>query len=487
MRTALTLALACAALGGVCSSASAGTTLDFFVNLDDGVSKPAPGGSVGIDRLNTGLSTRFQVVTGVGPDYDVTNVAGPDNLSSGTITGLAAGDTVVIRQPSGNPIPIESYVIPGPTIDPVVGATQLTGTIPAGLTGYVEGDSRCELNSPSYPVGTGAYSVPYTKVLPGEVVSVISYSPTGDRTMQIRHAPGETPCIEVDGSTRTSQPPGAPPTTNPFNIRVDHLISSDSASTRTVLRRGSSILADESEDSTSTYKAFPEQPQPGDIVDVYRPKTAPTPKFSIVLPAVTAIFDPTVDLIAVNAPASGLLLGFPCHHFTCSTENFRSVRGAPAGRTIFDFTKVQSISEPIDIRPDDIVNVGYYDPDFTLYFAQPAKSGDLVAPVQSFKLPTKLKLSAILKALGKGLKIKLKSNEAGTAKLTFGKLATAKGPVKAGTTTMKFKFTKAGKKQIKKLAAKGKKAKPLSVSLTSVVTDASGNASTVVKKTKIKP
>jgi hypothetical protein len=52
---------------------------------------------------------------------------------------------------------------------------------------------------------------------------------------------------------------------------------------------------------------------------------------------------------------------------------------------------------------------------------------------------------------------------------------------------LKFKFTKAGKKQIKKLAAKGKKAKPLSVSLTSVVTDASGNASTVVKKTKIKP
>jgi hypothetical protein len=49
-----------------------------------------------------------------------------------------------------------------------------------------------------------------------------------------------------------------------------------------------------------------------------------------------------------------------------------------------------------------------------------------------------------------------------------------------------LKFTKSGKKQIKKLAKKGKKAKPLSVTLTSVVTDAEGNASTFAKKTSIK-
>jgi hypothetical protein len=56
-----------------------------------------------------------------------------------------------------------------------------------------------------------------------------------------------------------------------------------------------------------------------------------------------------------------------------------------------------------------------------------------------------------------------------------------------GTNTYRLKFSKAGKKQIKKLAAKGKKAKPLSLTLTSVVTDASGNSSTVAKKTKLKP
>jgi hypothetical protein len=115
-----------------------------------------------------------------------------------------------------------------------------------------------------------------------------------------------------------------------------------------------------------------------------------------------------------------------------------------------------------------------------------ATPGDLVAPVQSFKLPNKLKIASLVKALRKGYKLKLNSNEAGTVKLSLGKLATVTKPVKPGSNNFRLKFTKSGKKQIKKLAAKGKRAKSLSVTLTSVVTDASGNSSTVVKKTKIK-
>jgi len=54
---------------------------------------------------------------------------------------------------------------------------------------------------------------------------------------------------------------------------------------------------------------------------------------------------------------------------------------------------------------------------------------------------------------------------------------------KVGTNTIKLRFTKSGTKALKKLSKK----RTRSVVLTSTVTDASGNASTIAKKAKIKP
>ena len=74
-----------------------------------------------------------------------------------------------------------------------------------------------------------------------------------------------------------------------------------------------------------------------------------------------------------------------------------------------------------------------------------------------------------------------------TAGNTPGPLTAAIGSrftgVQAGTTTIRLKFTKSGKKALKKLSKKRSR----SVVLTSTVTDASGNASTIAKTAKIKP
>jgi hypothetical protein len=291
----------------------------------------------------------------------------------------------------------------------------------------------------------------------------------------------------VRGGGRANPPPGGPPPATPYAVSVDHLIEANAQSVRLVLRRGGVVFADASANSSNLNIPFAQRPQPGDIVDVYRPKTAPAPTYSVTIPQISAVFDASADLIAVTAPAAGSETTYACHVYSCSNENFRSRRDLPAGQTVFDFKLSQGSSLPLDIRPDDVVNADWNSADYTLDFEFQAQPGDLVAPVQSFKLPSKLKISALMKALKKGYKIKLTSNEAGSAKLKLGKLASVTGSVKPGSNSLKLKFSKSGKKAIKKLAAQGKHAKSRSISLTSVVTDASGNASTIVKKTKLKP
>jgi hypothetical protein len=489
MIRSLRILICCAAVLGaftcLSSSAAAGTTYDFGATVLTNSSGTPYAGGFSVNNINPALTTRIVVATAVGPDYDVTTAAGTDYLS-GNVSTLSVGDTITVRQPSGGAV-VETYVIPSPTVNAVVGGHELTGSIPAGLVGIVEGDDRCDVSPRAYSIPTGAFNLAYTKVLPGEEFSVTAFSPSGDVTAVYRQAPGETPCILVDGGRDINPIPGGPAPATPYVVQVDHLLDSVSASVRVVLRRGSTVIAENTADSDQVSKSFAQPPLPGDIIDVYRPKTAPAPTYSVTIPQISSVFDPTVDLLAVDAPASGLILSNPCRVFNCSNDSTRSVRDAPAGRSLLDFRTPQSYNLPLDLRPDDVTNVDYFDPDFTFHYEFPSHPGDLVAPAQSFKLPSKLKIASLVKALKKGYKVKLISNEAGKVKLNLGKLASIAKPVKVGSNTLRLKFSKSGKKQIKKLAAKGKKAKPLAVSLTSVVTDASGNASTIVKKTKIKP
>jgi hypothetical protein len=402
---------------------------------------------------------------------------------------LVVGSTVEVRQPSISAAPTESYVIPSPRIDPVVGSSVLTGSIPAGMIGAANGDYRCSMRPVPHTLAAGPFSFPYAKVLPGELVTVTAFKPDGDYVNIYQAAPGETPCVVFYAHNyyAFNDPPGSPPNPAPHGFNVDHLRTSEAASVRAVLRRGGTTISDVSADAQSINAQFSTMPVPGDILDIYRPKTAPTPKFSVTVPPVTAKFDPAIDLAAVDAPATGSVEVQACLKYTCNAFSERGALNTPAGRTLFDFAKPGAFWDAADLTDESYVRVNWSSADFLTDLQTVAAPGDLAAPNQSFKLASKLKISALKKALKKGFKFKLNSNEAGTANIALGKLASAVKPVKVGTNTYRLKFSKAGKKQIKKLAAKGKKAKPLTVTLTSVVKDASGNASTLTKKTKIKP
>jgi hypothetical protein len=486
------------------SSASAAAVYRYEVSIDNGAYNAVVGGSASVRLLNSALTYKIVVRPPAGVEkYSITRPAGDSSWSTGSIAGLAPGDLIDVYQPSGAVTPTETYTIPPVSLNVVNGATSLTGNVPPGLAvAILNSDYRCTLNRQPIKLGPGPFSVQYPTILPGESVFIYAISPTNDTLGYTVNSPGETPCVTVDASGKPATPPGSGPGENPYNLYVGHMLTYIAPSVRAVLRRGAAVLADVSADNTSANTSFTTKPLPGDVVDIYRPKTAPSPSYSIVVPQVSARFDPAAELVAVDGPASGIQQVTVCRQYSCGLESLRAIIGSAAGRTFFDYAAPQGNFAPFDLRPTDIVNVNFSDSDFKLSFRTQAEPGDLVAPIQSFKLASKLKRKSLLKAFKKGFKVNLKSNEPATAKLTLTlppattkskkkskkkpktvTLATATKPTVAGNTTVYLKFTKAGKSAIKKLSKKATR----SAVLTSTVTDASGNASTVVKKTKIKP
>lgn len=481
-------------------SAQAAAIYDYNVGIDDGTYLDFVGGRVGIDGLDTTKTRRIVVTPPSGPNRLDTGTlpVGTDFYSSAYFPGLAAGDTITVRQPATSVAPTEVFTIPDATLNVVTGATALTGVVPAGWIGSVRGDYRCGLSTVAQTVGAGAFSVPSSKILPGETSELSLFSSTGDNVSYDRHSPGETPCITVDASADPPSTPGGPTDPTPYEVSVQHLLPIVSPSVRLVLRRGASVLVDVSEDSTDTSERFATKPLAGDIVDVYRPKTAPTPTFSMTVPQASGVFDYSVDRVALKTPAASILRAYFCRVLVCVSQNARTALDTPAGVNYLDFSQAQGTFAPVDLRADDVITGEYEDPDHTLQYYFDVTPGDLVAPTQSFKLPSKTKLKSLVKAFKKGFKVNLKSNEVGTASLALTlppaktkskkkpktiTLATAVKPAVVGNTTIYLKFTKSGKKALKKLSKKVSRA----AVLTSTVTDASGNVSTIVKTTKIKP
>lgn len=480
--------LACSA--GV---AQAGALYDFRVDFDDGTYYATPSGEVTVNDLDVAQTRRIIITPPAAPIVDTGSLPASTNYySAGAVPGLAPGTTISVRQPASSLSPTEVFTIPEATLSVVTGATALTGTIPAGWFGAVRGDYRCELPALVQTLGAGAFSVPYTTILPGEIAEVSINNSTGDNVNFTKHSPGETPCVDIIAATNQTTTPGGPIDPTPYEVDVSHLLPINAASVRVVLRRGGAILVDVSEDDTNTSAELATRPLPGDIVDVYRPKTAPTPAHSVTVPQVSAVFDPAVDRVAMNTPAAGVIRAFFCRAYACPTQNVRSALNAPAGVNILDYGVSQSTYPAVDLRIDDRITATYEDPNHTLQYSFDSVPGDLAAPVQSIKLASNLKRKTLTKAFKKGYKVKVKSNEPGTASLTLafpkakaGKavtLAKASRSVIAGTTTVKLKFTKAGKKALKKLRTRSSRL----ATLTSTVTDVSGNVSTLVKRTKIK-
>lgn len=504
-RTVATLVAIASVVGvlGSASSASAAAVYRYEVGIDNGAYNAVVGGLLTVRQLNTAQTFKIVVRPPTGADrYSTTQPAGASSWSAGLIAGLSPGDIVDVYQPAVAATATETYTIPPVSLNVVNGATALTGNVPPGFAvAVLNGDYRCTMNPQPTRLGVGAFSVPYPTILPGESVYLYALSPSGDSFSLNAHSPGETPCVTVDAAGKPAPPPGAGPGENPYNLYVGHMLTYLAPSVRAVLRRGTSVLADVSADNTSASASFTTRPLPGDVVDIYRPKTAPNPTYSIAVPQVTARFDPAADLVAVDGPAAGIQNVTVCRQYYCGLQNLRAMIGTPAGRTFFSFAAPQGEFAPLDLRTTDIVNTRFSDSDFKLEFRTQAELADLVAPAQSFKLASKLKRKSLVKAFKKGFKIGLTSNEVGTAKLTFTlrpvtskskkkskkkpktvTLATTTRPTTNGTTRVYLRFTKSGKSALRKLSKKSSR----TAVLTSIVTDASGNVSTVVKKTKIK-
>jgi hypothetical protein len=261
-----------------------------------------------------------------------------------------------------------------------------------------------------------------------------------------------------------------------------------------VLRRGATILVDNSNPATTSSLEFEigQRPQPGDVIDVYRPHTAPTPSKSLTIPSASAVFDPSNSLVAVTAPAA-LVIRASAGTFFSKFSNSRTAMNTPSGQTRFDFAASDGIDPAYMLTFANYLTAGWTSPDGLNEYYFPVAPGDLTAPSLKIKLASKLKSSK----LKSSIPVTVTSSEVASAKLTLTlpaklKTAKAKSPrviatgkvtLKAGSKKFKVKLTKSGKKLLKRLRAS--KAVSQTATLTVVATDASGNVATSVKKTKL--
>lgn len=486
-----TLLLTSTALLLAASIAGASAVYPFSVELDDGVYHDTAGGTVGVSSLNTGQTTRVLVKPPSAPArLDISHAAGLSFYSSPYLTGLQAGDVISVYQPSGAGSPTDSFTVPSSPVAAQIGGTTVTGSIPAGFEGGLNIGYRIATSSQPLSLKAGPFSAPVPLVIPGDTFYLNLASATDDYVSQLTHAPGETPLISVSATGGVSLPPGSPPSPGSFGIDVDNLMASVAPSVRVISRRGGTPYFDKSAVASGVSGSTETQPLPGDVIEVYRPQAAGAPSFTATIPSISAKFDPSVDLVAVDSPASGVLSVRVCRMFDCLADVRRTFRDIPAGRTFLDFATPQGLDPAVDLRSGDTVIVQWTNANYTFQYEYNAAQGDLVAPAQSLTISKKLRLSALLRAVKSGLKVKLKSNEAGSARLTLtlGKtrLASGTAQAKAGTVTVKLKFTKSGKKALKKLKARGRKFKSQKATLTSVLTDSSGNSSSKSKSTTIK-
>lgn len=136
------------------------------------------------------------------------------------------------------------------------------------------------------------------------------------------------------------------------------------------------------------------------------------------------------------------------------------------------------------------MSLRYTSSDWQTWFSSDVPVGDLTPPAGKVTLAKRVTLAKLRSAL----KFKLNTNEAGTAraKLTYklkGKkksrdvtLASAARAVVVGNNTLTLKFSRKGKTLVKKLNAAGKS---LTGTVTVTLTDASGNVTTLIKRTKL--
>lgn len=406
---------------------------------------------------------------------------------------LLPGDELQVYQvPLADPYPSDPYPAPTetfvvPTLDGVfnAGSSVVTGTAPDGWNVRVGRSPACgDSDSIGAPVAAGAFAVTFAMPFGAADYTQLIATSQGDRVTIEGRVPGDAHCLDIDAFA--GENPGA----KPFEIEAEGLNFDEIPTTRIVLSRAGAVIADADTDELDL--AVAQRPLPGDVVDVYRPKTAPTPTYSRTIPAISGKFDPAVDLVAIDAPSAHTLEAWVCRPLTCYGYSERAFFGTADGRTLLSFATGQTYYSPFDLRPDDAVGGWWESPDNQFQYAWDLPVGDLVAPIGKLTLAKKF-TTAKLKTK---LKFKLGSNEAGnaTAKLTIKKrgkkgkktitrtvtVALLKNrTIVAGNNTLTLTITKSGKKMLKQLR------RSTSAQLAVTMVDASGNVSTVTKRTKL--
>jgi hypothetical protein len=264
-----------------------------------------------------------------------------------------------------------------------------------------------------------------------------------------------------------------------------------------VLRRAGAEIIDYSDagasDSISYSTAI--QPQAGDVIELYRPQAAPAPTSTFTIPGVSSIFDKSNSLVAVDAPAASAIQIYTGSLYAMYS-NGRSVRNTAPGRTIFDFKVPQDGLTPIDLSIPDFITADWYSLAQRGHLKVGVVPGDLSPPALAIKLAKKFKL----KKLGSKVPLSVSASEPvqATIRMTLpAKLkgtkssktksptivASAKLSLKAGTTKLKLKITKAGKKVLKRIRKQRLPNQTATVTVTA--TDAAGNSATTTKTTKL--
>lgn len=476
------------------SSASAADKYRYDILIRPATYNGTPSGYVSVSGLDTTKTVKIRVLRLAVEQYSTTAAIGTGNtsFSTGTIT---PGDQVEVQQPTGTVV--ETYTVPAVSITGTAGSPTVTGTVPAGSVATTALNENCsDFFDDVFPLTIAGTSFSYAlpKALkPGGIVSVAAYPGKGDRVRFDNRLPGETACFNAS-SILYPISPGGTANPDPYYVAASGLNPSVTGA-RLVLRRGTTVLDDYSVPSATTSIAneIAPQPQPGDVLDLYRPNTAATPSASFTIPDAHSIYDPSNAHVAIDAPAALGVASSVGFFFTKST-NSRSTTNTPAGRTILDFSVAQGYDPAMSLKAPDYLETLWYAPDGQGQYWFAPTPGDLTAPILKLKLASKFKLSKIKSSFAASvssseatpsakltltLPAKLKTARAKAPKL----VASAKLSLKAGSNKVKLKLTKTGKKLLKTLRKGGYATQKVTVTVTA--TDAAGNAAATTKTTKL--
>lgn len=487
----------------------AGAGAEALFNYHINLSSPDGGFVAGLD---TTKKTTIRVMRGLVEQSRNDLAAGDVQRSIGF--AVLAGDVIEVYQgaswpanpPAVGELPTETFTVPPLSVTGTAGSPVVSGTAEVGAAVHVRHSWPCNGIDGSIDAvpSSGAFSATFPVPMRiGESLEAKATQPDGDSVVVSSRIPGDANCMNVFAESSTNTNPWSwfnsyNSDLTPYGISAGGLDFGAIPTARLVLRRGGTIIADQNSDGIALTPS--QKPQPGDVIELYRPKDAAAPSASWTIPSLGGVFDATSDLTAVDAPAASLIGSNVCRAVDCSGYSSRGQRNTSAGRTIFSFGVPQGQDREVDVLPNDQVNASWTSSDETFTVAFDLVPGDLTAPTGKLTLASKFNLAKLLKKFG----YKLNSSEAGTevanltstpnlpakkrgrkrsaAKTKIVTLASGTSSVIAGDNTLSLKFTSSGKKTIKKMIAARKTQK---ATLTVTLTDAAGNASTVVKDTKL--